>query len=747
MKTKCLFYVVCFLICIPHNVSSQSENIGTDSDICMIPVGMDAYRMWNRWPLQRLGIRSYMRSTYDRRGHNEGADASHFLFVNDENYNVTLDVLGRGMLYFFRTNHWHGSPWHFIVDGTDNIVGETGTYDPVNAKQNISKSAFVPLKPFPEPLNQTWAVTKGADLIWSPIGFEESLRIAYSRTRYGTGYYIYHLFADENRISQPVQTWDTTHVPDNDVLDLIGRSGTDIAPQGIWKAGGRLTLDRERILVKEIKKGPSAIRALKLTIPLSREKDLERMRLQITWDGMKHPSVDAPVSLFFGAGTLFNREKKEYLVRAFPVNIRYDYSSGKIEMACYFPMPFFKSARIELTDICPDDTEIAYEIRYEPWKVPVGCSSYFHATYKDIPVPEPGKDMVFLDTRGMEGFEEWSGSFIGNSFIFSHNGVLNTLEGDPRFFFDESQTPSYGTGTEEWGGGGDYWGGENMTLPFAGHPCGIGKDKSKLTSDRDLIESAYRFLLADLMPFGRRAVIKFEHGGENLSVQHYEAVTYWYGLPAASLVLTDVLDVGNEKDEKDHDYVSPSGSVVETITSRYEWGIDHFPSNIVRPVPGYDDLRDKEVYPAHTEDGRFTKGETEFTVSLDPDNRGALLRRTLDYSFPNQKAEVYVSGTTSDSWEYAGIWYTAGGNVYIYSNPKGELDPRQINIEISNRRFRDDEFLIPERLTGNRSALRIRIKFIPDNQELYPRMPYPKESAWSELKYEVYSYVTPQFTP
>ncbi|HEX6544876.1 MAG TPA: hypothetical protein VF023_01125, partial [Bryobacteraceae bacterium] len=45
-----------------------------------IPIGMDAYRQWDRWADQRIGMRAYMRSTYDRRGGNEGADASHFLY-------------------------------------------------------------------------------------------------------------------------------------------------------------------------------------------------------------------------------------------------------------------------------------------------------------------------------------------------------------------------------------------------------------------------------------------------------------------------------------------------------------------------------------------------------------------------------------------------------------------------------------------------------------------------------------------
>jgi len=37
----------------------------------VIPAGLDAYRMWERWPYQRIGVRAYMRSTYDRKGGNE----------------------------------------------------------------------------------------------------------------------------------------------------------------------------------------------------------------------------------------------------------------------------------------------------------------------------------------------------------------------------------------------------------------------------------------------------------------------------------------------------------------------------------------------------------------------------------------------------------------------------------------------------------------------------------------------------
>src|SRR5437016_5910920 len=107
----------------------------------VIPVGLAAYRMWDRWHYQRIGARAYMRSTYDRQGNNERADASHFLYQLADDFNVSLDLAGPGVLYFARYNHWHGSPWHYEVDGTDHIVRETSTADPLHPAPN---SVFIP---------------------------------------------------------------------------------------------------------------------------------------------------------------------------------------------------------------------------------------------------------------------------------------------------------------------------------------------------------------------------------------------------------------------------------------------------------------------------------------------------------------------------------------------------------------------------------------------------------------------------
>lgn len=719
-------------------------------ELPLIPIGLDAFRMWDKMYTQRIGARAYMRSTYDREGANQSVDASHYLFANEVDHNVSLDVQGSGVFYFFRANHWHGSPWNFIVDGVDNVVKETGTADPINAKKRFTKTSFIPSEPFPEPLAWTWGTTNGADLSWIPMPFEESFRIAYSRTHYGTGYYIFKQYANEENLSQPIQSWEMEK-PDQDVVDLINQAGTDIAPKDIKKKSGKIKLKGDKVVLAHIQEKTSTVRALKLILPLDKAIELERLRLQVTWDDAEYPSIDAPLSLFFGAGTLFNRENREYLVKGFPINIRYDYDRETVELACYYPMPFFESAKFELAGIGNSGVEIAYEIRYEENTTPQQFSSYFHATYRDFPDPELGKDLVFLDTKGAEGHTKWSGSFVGTSFIFSHNNFLGTLEGDPRFFFDGSQTPqAYGTGTEEWGGGGDYWGGENMTLPFAGHPCGAPtKEQAKNKLDR--IQSAYRFLISDLMPFGNRAVIRFEHGGENLSSEHYETVTYWYGLPSPSLVKTDEINIGDSASEEAHNYSSPEASEVVEISSRYEWGIDVFPERTwgmdPNKIPDYASKMGKEIYPEQQKDGRYTRGTSKFEVELKKNNLGALIRRTLDYSFPNQTAEVYVADaadTTEPKWEKAGIWYLAGSNTALYSDPGGELEERLNRTKTSNRRLRDDEFLIPARLTKGKTKIKLRLKFVPNNQELFPGFPFPKQSAWSELDYTVYSYIIPE---
>jgi len=702
-----------------------------EADNPTIPVGLDAYRMWAAWPSLRLGTRVNMRSTYDRSGGNEGADASHFLRLTSATA-VALDLVGPGVVSFVRFNHWHGSPWHFDVDGQDVLVEESNTASPDTP---TADAAFIPAAPFPAPLALTWPTTSGADLIGVPIAFTRSFSLDLDRTHYGTGYFIYQSFPEgAHNLSQPLEAW-TGAPPSQDVIDLVNRSGQDIAPtSGVDTTAGTVPLPATGAVTLLDAKGPATLRALELTVPIPDAAALGAATLRVTWDDRPLPSIEAPVALFFGTGSLYNRTGREYLVKAFPVSVRF--AEGNVTFAVYFPMPFFHGAHLELEGAGTSVPSIKWQASTEPLvagdagAAGAAAVGYLHATYVDQGTPVSGKDLVLLDTSTTEGGGAWCGSVVGTSFTFSDRAVLTTLEGDPRFFFDDSRTPQVqGTGTEEWGGGGDYWGGQTTTLPFYGHPVGA-PDVASAESAEDQIESAYRFLLADLMPFGKNARVQLEHGGMDDSVEHYRTLDYWYGLPGACLVETDSLHVSDLVDEAAHEYTSKTASGVDTLTTRYEWGVDHVGS--------------AEIYPATTDTGRHMTGTSELSLAIAPANFGVLLRRTLDYGFPDQRAAVFVAPDDGSvgAFQPAGTWYLAGSNACVYSNPPGELDPFMPAPEASNRRWRDDEFLIPRALTEGHSRIRVRLVYTPSNTPLTPSTPQAAQ-AWSEYRYAAYAWVLP----
>ena len=90
------------------------------------------------------------------------------------------------------------------------------------------------------------------------------------------------------------------------------------------RAGDLLLEPGKTATVAELGDAPATLRALEFSVPREQAIEFGRAWLRIVWDGSPHASVDAPVALFFGAGTLYNRDNREYLVKAFPVNVRFD---------------------------------------------------------------------------------------------------------------------------------------------------------------------------------------------------------------------------------------------------------------------------------------------------------------------------------------------------------------------------------------------------------------------------------------
>ena len=388
----------------------------------VIPVGLDAYRLWERWPYQRIGARAYMRSTYDRRGGNERRRRSHFLYQLADDFNVTLDVEGARRSLFRPLQPLARQP--VALRGGRRGPHRSGDQ---HGRSAASRAAFrVPAgEPFPGPLAWTWAQTKGADLSWVPIGFERSFRMAYSRTFYGTGYYIYHQFVQGAKLSQPIRAWDGKTPPDADVLELIGAAGRTSLRLPAAKACAKQTRPtgracRTRLCECGTGRRPLACcAALEFSVPRDQARPSRQARLRVTWDGRAEPSIDAPVALFFGAGTLYNRDNREYLVKAFPMVVRYAGSRLPELLLSRCRSSARRGSSWPAQATCHRGRAMEGALRAVHGPAEPGRLLPRH-----LPRPSharAGQGPGAARHHEAEGGGDWSGQFVGTSFIFSHD--------------------------------------------------------------------------------------------------------------------------------------------------------------------------------------------------------------------------------------------------------------------------------------------------------------------------------------
>jgi hypothetical protein len=98
-RRRTLPLAFCLLACLAQGRESPGDGgPGDSAEPPVIPIGTDAFLQWDRWPYLRIGVRAYMRSTFDRTGGNYFADAAHYLRMLDDERSVALDEAGPGIL-------------------------------------------------------------------------------------------------------------------------------------------------------------------------------------------------------------------------------------------------------------------------------------------------------------------------------------------------------------------------------------------------------------------------------------------------------------------------------------------------------------------------------------------------------------------------------------------------------------------------------------------------------------------------
>ena len=216
----------------------------------------------------------------------------------------------------------------------------------------------------------------------------------------------------------------------------------------------------------------------------------QEMLLRMYWDGKTRPAVEAPVGDFFV--NCFGQRRE---VISLPVIVE-DADSYN----CFWPMPFRKSARIEIINQSQKPISLLYyNIDWIKKESVPEDTPYFYAQYRQEYPVQKGKDYLVLETKG-------KGHYVGTVLAVRTRSPAWFGEGDEKIYIDGEDAPSiWGTGTE------DYflsaWGLKTTGTPYFGVPY---FDQWGIVGGHT---SAYRWHINDPLVFNTGIKVTFEHFG------------------------------------------------------------------------------------------------------------------------------------------------------------------------------------------------------------------------------------------
>lgn len=366
---------------------------------------------------------------------------------------------------------------------------------------------------------------------------------------------------------------------------------------------------------------------------------IDSVFLQVYWDDLTEPSINAPLAMAFGGG-MSNPVK----FQSMPAGV-----SESNEFYLYFPMPYSENARVVL------DNRSSYNLNNVNLKigiyndtVPMKKLGYFHIHYNESIPTLPLVDHLLFQAEG-------TGHFVGVS-LEGRDSWGGYLEGDERFYTEGSRTPFYsGTGTEDYFNCGFHYKYGNLIAPIHGYTIEIGETRAQ-----------YRWHITDPIPFYSQARFGFEHGMENYQTPDYYSTAFYYLNYSPTAIPTDQFHTADSNSANKHNYKCTGDCETKDLISNFGFELIH-------------DIIQKS--------GVYHQSVSEFIMKIEPENSGVLLMRVFDYSNLNQQADVYLDGS------FAGKWLNAGSNtfsmfkedVFILS-PEFTFGKENINIRIDARR-------------------------------------------------------------
>ncbi len=298
-----------------------------------------------------------------------------------------------------------------------------------------------------------------------------------------------------------------------------------------WKVSPAVLVEKGQTFTFADIEGPGAIQSMWFT-PAGAGRDFI---LRIYWDNQEFPSVEAPLTDFFGFGWNDNIDGttgKFPTLNSLPI-----YVAPNRGFNSFWEMPFRKHCKMTMENIGNDTQCLFYQVNYTLTEVPDDCA-YFHAQFRRTNPVKYMDDYVIVD--GIKG----KGHFVGTSLFVGLNGANRWWgEGEIKFFMDgDDKFPTIcGTGTEDYFGGAYDWDVDGKYTTYSGPFIGMHHvtqpDGLYISQQRF---SMYRFHVMDPIRFESDLKVTIQDlgwrdQGRYLPRQDDMAsVAYWYQtLPAA----------------------------------------------------------------------------------------------------------------------------------------------------------------------------------------------------------------------
>jgi hypothetical protein len=467
--------------------------------LAQAPVDLEALSRLDRLPALHNSLRIGSVSSYDRTGGNDDGFSGKYSFVRkDPDALVLADLAGPGVIYRVWTPTPSDDLLEFLFDGEK---------EPRIAVK--FRELFLGNSPgFPSPL-----VGFGAGGFYSyvPIPFAKRcvVRLRGPKAQfYQINYAVYG--PETGIVTYNVESAKGSGSKLEEVCKLWENPGKDLS-RLTSPPGATVHVDQSLISLKpkesakvfSISKG-GRIAGLRLTPAEAVNTKARDLLLKISYDG-EESAVFCPLGDFFGYA--WGQPAMQSLLLGTVGSTNY----------CYFPMPFERSAKIELVSEREAPVEIRSEVAYTDMPR-ARDEGKFYALWRRENPTKIGEPFIFLETAGrghLVGLVLQAQGFESGKTLFFEGDDQTTVDGE---------LVVHGTGSEDFFNGGwydvpDRWE-KRISFPLSG--ClGYAKHLGRT--------GAYRLFLGDAYAYRNSLKQTIEHAGEKNSIPtDYSAVTFFY---------------------------------------------------------------------------------------------------------------------------------------------------------------------------------------------------------------------------